>query len=104
MLVNGRPPDGYALLAFACAALLAWLLVPLTERLAYRINAIDYPNDRSLHEVPTPKLGGLAILAGVLVAGLLFLPWVPQTRAILVGPRSSPWWASSMTSSTCPPA
>jgi UDP-GlcNAc:undecaprenyl-phosphate GlcNAc-1-phosphate transferase len=85
MLVNGRPPDGYALLAFACAALLAWLLVPLTERLAYRIDAIDYPNDRSLHQVPTPKLGGLAILAGVLVAGVLFLPWVPQTRAILVG-------------------
>jgi UDP-GlcNAc:undecaprenyl-phosphate/decaprenyl-phosphate GlcNAc-1-phosphate transferase len=85
MLVNGRPPDVYALLAFVCAAVLAWLLVPLTERLAYRIGAIDYPNERSLHDVPTPKLGGLAILAGILVAGLLFLPWAPQTRAILGG-------------------
>ncbi len=46
---------------------------------------MDVPNERSLHALPTPKLGGLAILAGVLVAGLLFLPWAPQTRAILGG-------------------
>jgi UDP-GlcNAc:undecaprenyl-phosphate GlcNAc-1-phosphate transferase len=85
MLVNGRPPEGYALLAFVVAALLAWLLVPFAERFARRIGALDMPNERSLHEVPTPKLGGLAILVGVLVSGLLFLPWVAQTRAILAG-------------------
>jgi UDP-GlcNAc:undecaprenyl-phosphate/decaprenyl-phosphate GlcNAc-1-phosphate transferase len=85
MLVNGRPPEIYALFAFLAAAVLAWALVPATERLARRIKAIDIPNERSLHSVPTPKLGGLAMLAGVLVAGLLFLPWAPQTRAILAG-------------------
>jgi UDP-GlcNAc:undecaprenyl-phosphate/decaprenyl-phosphate GlcNAc-1-phosphate transferase len=85
MLVDGRPPDAYALFAFITAAVLAWLLVPATERLAYRIKAIDVPNERSLHQVPTPKLGGLAMLIGVLAAGLLFLPWAPQTRAILGG-------------------
>ncbi len=85
MLVNGRPPNAFALLAFAVAALLAWLLVPAAERIARRIGAMDVPNERSLHDVPTPKLGGLAILVGVLVSGLLFLPWVPQTRAILGG-------------------
>ncbi len=85
MLVDGRPPDIYALCAFAVAAVLAWLLVPLAERFARRIGAMDVPNERSLHEVPTPKLGGLAILVGVVVAGVLFLPWAPQTRAILAG-------------------
>jgi UDP-GlcNAc:undecaprenyl-phosphate/decaprenyl-phosphate GlcNAc-1-phosphate transferase len=78
-----------ALLAFLVAAALAWLLVPLTERLATRIGAIDHPIDRSLHEVPTPKLGGLAILAGVLVAGLIWLPLEGNrgetTIAILAG-------------------
>jgi UDP-GlcNAc:undecaprenyl-phosphate/decaprenyl-phosphate GlcNAc-1-phosphate transferase len=74
-----------ALLAFALAALLAWLLVPLTDRLARRVGAIDRPDERSLHEAPTPSLGGLAILAGVLVAGLVFLPWEAETRAILGG-------------------
>jgi UDP-GlcNAc:undecaprenyl-phosphate GlcNAc-1-phosphate transferase len=85
MLVNGRPSEIYALFAFAVAVLLAWLLVPLTERLARKIGAIDVPNERSLHEVATPKLGGLAMLAGALAAGALFLPWVSQTRAILGG-------------------
>jgi len=85
LLVNGRPPEIFALYAFLAAAVIAWALVPLTERLARRINAMDIPNERSLHSMPTPKLGGLAMLAGVLVAGALFLPWAPVTRAILAG-------------------
>jgi len=74
-----------ALFAFLLAAILAWLLVPATDRLAHRVGAIDRPDERSLHEAPTPSLGGLAILAGVLVAGLIFLPWEAETRAILGG-------------------
>lgn len=85
MLVDGRPPEIFALYAFVVATAIAWAVVPLTERLARRINAIDVPNERSLHAVPTPKLGGLAMLAGVLVAGALFLPLAPVTRAILEG-------------------
>ena len=74
-----------ALLAFLLAGVVALALVPLTDRLARRVGAIDTPGDRSLHEAPTPRLGGLAILAGVLVAGLVFLPWDGETRAILGG-------------------
>ena len=79
------PTDLDALLAFLLAGLVTPLLVPLTIRLARRVGAIDMPNARSLHEVPTPKLGGLAILAGVLIAGLIWLPWDAETRAILIG-------------------
>jgi UDP-GlcNAc:undecaprenyl-phosphate GlcNAc-1-phosphate transferase len=85
MLVHGRPDPIDGLFAFLVAVSIAWLLVPLTERLARRLNVIDHPRERSLHEVPTPKLGGLAILCGVLVAGILFLPWAPTSRAILGG-------------------
>jgi UDP-GlcNAc:undecaprenyl-phosphate/decaprenyl-phosphate GlcNAc-1-phosphate transferase len=74
VLVNGRPPDIFALFAFLVAATLAWLTVPLTERLARRIGAIDNPRERSLHTMPTPRLGGVAMLAGVLVAAVLFQP------------------------------
>jgi UDP-GlcNAc:undecaprenyl-phosphate GlcNAc-1-phosphate transferase len=74
-----------ALFAFLLAGVLALLLVPLTDRLARRVGAIDFPGERSLHEVPTPRLGGLAILVGVLTAGLIWLPWDEETRAILVG-------------------
>ncbi len=61
--------------------------MPATEMLARRIGdrAIDHPNERSLHEVPTPKLGGIAVLVAVVVAGLIFLPWDQETRSILAG-------------------
>ncbi len=85
MLLDGRPEAIFALYAFALAALLAWTLVPVAERVAWRLGAIDRPNERSLHVVPTPKLGGLAILVAVLVAGALWLPAVEQTRALLGG-------------------
>lgn len=74
-----------ALFAFLLAGLLALLLTPLTIRLAARLGAIDQPNERSLHIVPTPKLGGLAILVGVLAAGLIWLPADSESHAILIG-------------------
>jgi UDP-GlcNAc:undecaprenyl-phosphate/decaprenyl-phosphate GlcNAc-1-phosphate transferase len=85
LLVEGRPETITALFAFLVAAVIAWLLVPAAEAIARRIGAVDYPNERSLHSEPTPKLGGLAILIAVVVSIVLFLPEVPQTRAILVG-------------------
>ena len=74
-----------AVFAFAVAAILAWLLVPPIEALATRIGAIDTPTERSLHETPLPRLGGLAILIAVLVAGVIWLPWDTETKAILGG-------------------
>jgi UDP-GlcNAc:undecaprenyl-phosphate GlcNAc-1-phosphate transferase len=90
MLVGKNPETLDAVFAFGVAAVLAWLLVPAAEWLARRAGAIDVPNERSLHVVPTPKLGGLAILVGILVAGILFLPngtgqGGDETRAILIG-------------------
>jgi UDP-GlcNAc:undecaprenyl-phosphate GlcNAc-1-phosphate transferase len=85
MLVNGNPQAIFALYAFVLATAISWALVPATESLANRIGAIDHPNERSLHTIPTPRLGGLAILVAVVVCGLLFLPLAPITRAILGG-------------------
>jgi UDP-GlcNAc:undecaprenyl-phosphate/decaprenyl-phosphate GlcNAc-1-phosphate transferase len=79
------PTDADALLAFLVAAVLALLLVPLTKRLAVRVGAIDHPNERSLHQLPTPKLGGLGILGGAVVAGLVWLPSDGESQAILIG-------------------
>ncbi|HRK77062.1 MAG: UDP-phosphate N-acetylglucosaminyl 1-phosphate transferase [Hydrogenophilales bacterium 17-64-11] len=50
--------------AFAvCWLILAWL------RRRTRL-PMDYPNERSLHETPTPRIGGLGIMAGVGVAAV----------------------------------
>jgi UDP-GlcNAc:undecaprenyl-phosphate GlcNAc-1-phosphate transferase len=72
-----------ALYAFLVAAAVAGLLTPVAAALARRLGAVDQPRERGLADRPTPLLGGLAILAGVLAAGALFLPADEQTRAIL---------------------
>jgi UDP-GlcNAc:undecaprenyl-phosphate/decaprenyl-phosphate GlcNAc-1-phosphate transferase len=79
------PKTSDAVFAFLVAAAIAWLLVPYSERLAWRIGAVDYPNERSLHDHPTPKLSGAAILIAVLVSGALFLPGDGESRSILGG-------------------
>jgi len=62
------------LYAFLAAAVATALLTPLTMRLAVAVGAVDIPRERGLSERPTPLLGGLAIFAGTLIAGLIWLP------------------------------
>jgi UDP-GlcNAc:undecaprenyl-phosphate/decaprenyl-phosphate GlcNAc-1-phosphate transferase len=74
-----------ALLAFLVAAVVTLLLTPLAARIARRVGAVATPRERDLHDKPTPRLGGLAILVGVLVAGALFLPGTQEMRGIMLG-------------------
>lgn len=52
------------------AALVTLLLTPLTRIVAFRVGAVAPPGERKVHAVPTPSLGGLAMLGGV-AAGLV---------------------------------
>jgi UDP-GlcNAc:undecaprenyl-phosphate/decaprenyl-phosphate GlcNAc-1-phosphate transferase len=79
------PTTTDAVFAFIAAAAIAWLLVPLAERLAYRIGAIDPPKERGLHDRPMPRLSGLAIFVAIEVAGWIWLPDNGETRSILLG-------------------
>jgi UDP-GlcNAc:undecaprenyl-phosphate/decaprenyl-phosphate GlcNAc-1-phosphate transferase len=74
-----------ALLAFLVAAVVTLLLTPLAARIARRVGAVATPRERDLHDKPTPRLGGLAILVGVLVAAALFLPNTQEVRGIMLG-------------------
>jgi len=74
-----------ALWGFLIALAVAALLTPLVARLAFRVGAVDEPRERGLALRSTPLLGGLAILAGVLAAALLWLPLDRQTVGILLG-------------------
>lgn len=56
--------------ACLCAAIL-WTL--LRTGMAWRL-ATDVPNDRSLHVVPTPRVGGWGIVPVAVVGTLLFAP------------------------------
>jgi UDP-GlcNAc:undecaprenyl-phosphate GlcNAc-1-phosphate transferase len=74
-----------AVLAFIAAAAIAWLTVPYAEWVAFRVGAIDYPKERSLHTKPMPRLSGLAILVAVEAAGWIWLRHDTQSRWILIG-------------------
>ncbi|HEY5045661.1 MAG TPA: MraY family glycosyltransferase [Solirubrobacteraceae bacterium] len=69
-----NPTELDALFAFLVAASVTALLTPVTMRIARAVGVIDEPRERGLSDRPTPLLGGLAIFAGVLVAGLVWLP------------------------------
>ncbi len=62
-----------ALVVFAVAAVITAVATPLAGRLSTRVGAIALPDDRRVHERPTPTLGGLAILLGVL--GSVAVAW-----------------------------
>lgn len=47
------------------------LLTPLAKRLAIRLDAVDYPSKRRINKRPIPRLGGLAVFAGLAVACIL---------------------------------
>jgi UDP-GlcNAc:undecaprenyl-phosphate GlcNAc-1-phosphate transferase len=71
------------LVVFGASALTSFLATPLVRRLALGIGAIYQPNDRTVHAVPTPTIGGLALFAGLL-AGLgvsRTLPFFDQMNA-----------------------
>jgi UDP-GlcNAc:undecaprenyl-phosphate/decaprenyl-phosphate GlcNAc-1-phosphate transferase len=56
---------GIALLTGLAAGLLTNLLVPLITRLAVSVRALDYPGGRRHQVRPVPRLGGVAIVAGL---------------------------------------
>jgi UDP-GlcNAc:undecaprenyl-phosphate/decaprenyl-phosphate GlcNAc-1-phosphate transferase len=71
--------------AFALALATVWVATPIAGRIAWRIGAIDRPRERGLHMLPTPRLGGLALLVGIVASGLVFLEPGKETYAILGG-------------------
>lgn len=53
--------------------LVSALATPLVSRLARRYGVVDQPGGRRMHPRPTPRLGGLAIFAGLLLPQLAIL-------------------------------
>lgn len=63
----------YLFCAFVVSFVFSFASTPLVKKLAVKIGAIDVPKDnRRMHKKPIPRLGGLAIICGFLVAVLCF--------------------------------
>jgi UDP-GlcNAc:undecaprenyl-phosphate GlcNAc-1-phosphate transferase len=59
-----------AVVVLGCVPLvLAWVLTGCLIRWAPRLGLVDHPDPRKVHTRPTPRAGGLAILAAVVLTG-----------------------------------
>lgn len=65
------------LILFVTAAVVTFLVTPLVRRFVIRVGVIYQPNDRSVHRVPLPTMGGIAMYVGFVVALAVsqFLPF-----------------------------
>jgi exopolysaccharide biosynthesis WecB/TagA/CpsF family protein len=56
--------------------IIAMLLVPIVSRLARWYRLVDNPGPRKVHDVPVPRIGGIAFVVSTfaLVLGVFFLP------------------------------
>jgi len=59
---------------FVAALVVTWLVTPLAGALSRRLGLVDVPGGRRQHQGAIPRLGGIAIYAGFMVATLLTLP------------------------------
>ncbi len=76
----------FLILTFVVAFVFSFAATPLSYRLAFKIGAVDVPKDsRRMHKKPIPRLGGLAIVFGFLVAICCFGEMTRELAATLVG-------------------
>lgn len=73
----------YAVTGFASACMGTILITPLIKKLAAWAGAMDRPNARKVHKVPTPLWGGLGVFVSIVSAVLLVLGLFPELRESL---------------------
>lgn len=82
-------PVAQYILVLAVGALVTYVVTPVVLTLSKRVGAVDVPNDRKVHAVPTPTLGGAAMFVGF-IAALVFAsilrPFSGAFRPLFVWP------------------
>ena len=72
----------FALLCLISAFVVTLLTIPPIIHLVNRYKLYDVPNDRKEHLAPVPTMGGIAIVAGMVMALLLWFPFAHDMRQI----------------------
>ena len=60
-------------IAFVVALLSSLFLTPVVQKRALKLNLLDKPGGRHIHQSPIPRLGGIAIYLSLLITSLLLI-------------------------------
>ena len=66
----------------AMVVTMAWL--PVFGRIATKWGIVDNPGARKVHATPIPRIGGVAMVIGVLVAAVIVIPLGPRDECFLI--------------------
>lgn len=72
----------FALLSFITAFVVTLICIPLIISLIKKYRLFDVPNARKEHAAPIPTMGGIAIVAGMLMALFLWFPFRNQIAQV----------------------
>lgn len=72
----------FALLCLISAFVVTLISIPPIISLINRYRLFDVPNERKIHAAPVPTMGGIAILAGMVVSLLLWFPFSGQPAQV----------------------
>jgi len=80
-----------AIIGFVIAAGASWVAIYALMPLFSKLGFIDIPNERSSHDTPKPRAGGIAVILGVACGSLWFfmmegvhLPWIFWIASFIV--------------------
>ena len=72
-------------LAFVTSLIVSLIVTPLVIKLAGRLGIIDRPVDDRWHKKSTPRMGGVAIFIGFIVASAIFASFQREMLIVLLG-------------------
>lgn len=61
------------ILSLVAAFILTYIFIPYIVEAARDKHLFDKPNGRTSHQIETPRLGGMAIYAGFIISGMIFI-------------------------------
>ena len=70
------------LAAFACAFGISLVATPFAKKWAFKLNAVQYPRDRDIHNKPMPLMGGVAIVLGFLITSVIIAILMSYLRSL----------------------
>lgn len=78
--------NGYSIWnIIAITFIVSLILTSVTKKIAHHVGALDMPNERKVHKVPMPRLGGLAIYVTFLLGYMLYGTASTQMISVLIG-------------------